>query len=133
MLALALKYGQEPYLLKNIASKENISEKYLSQIIMPLKAQGLVNSFRGAKGGYALSRSPSEITLAEIVEALEGKLKLINCPEDAGQPGHLSIAVLGNLWGRISDNAVNTLRKLTLKDLVKEYKDREKQEIIYNI
>ncbi|MBP7088138.1 MAG: Rrf2 family transcriptional regulator [Candidatus Omnitrophica bacterium] len=133
MLALALNYGKGPSLLGDIANKEGISEKYLSQIIIPLKAQGLVNSFRGAKGGYVLSRSPSEMTLREIVEALEGELKLVDFEKESSIHYRLSIAVTSSIWQKINGDIFSTLENTTLKDLVKEYKNKEKKEIIYNI
>ena len=74
MLALALNAGKEPLGLGCIAESEEISEKYLSQIIIPLRTAGLVTTVRGAHGGYNLSRAASEITLKEIVEAIEGKI-----------------------------------------------------------
>ena len=67
MLELGLNYGKEPLLLREIAASQEISEKYLSQIIIPLKAAGLVNSFRGARGGYILAKPPKQITLNDIV------------------------------------------------------------------
>jgi len=133
MLALALNYGKGPSLLRDIANKEKISEKYLSQIIIPLKAQGLVNSFRGAKGGYVLSRLPSEITLREIVETLEGGLKLVDFGKDSLIHDQLSILVTSSIWQKINDDIFNTLENKTLKELVKEYKSKDKKEIIYNI
>jgi Rrf2 family protein len=72
MYELALRYGGEPVLLKNVARRHRISEKYLSKLVIPLRGMGLITSFRGAHGGYALARAPRAITLREIVQALEG-------------------------------------------------------------
>jgi len=71
MLDLALHHGSGPILLKDIAKEEDISEKYLSLIVIPLKAAGLLTASRGAKGGYALAVDPSSITLKTIFECLE--------------------------------------------------------------
>src|SRR4030042_540461 len=79
MVALALNYGKDPVFLKDIAKGENISEKYLSLIIIPLRGVNLVNSVRGAHGGYNLSKEPSQITLKEIVDVLEGECSLVDC------------------------------------------------------
>ena len=78
MLALARSYGQGSVYLKDVAKGEEISEKYLSQIIIPLRSAGLVNSTRGAHGGYMLSKPPAEITLKQIVDPLEGDC-LVDC------------------------------------------------------
>ena len=79
MVALALNYGQGSALLKDIARREGISEKYLGQIIIPLKASGLVVSHRGAHGGYALARAPEGITVKDVVEAIEGAIAPVPC------------------------------------------------------
>ena len=72
MLELALHYGEGPVLLKDIAERQGISEKYLWQLINPLKTTGLVNSLRGAHGGYVLGKSPEAISLKAILQVLEG-------------------------------------------------------------
>ena len=79
MVALAFNYGKGPVFLKDIAKGENISEKYLSLIIIPLRRVGLVNSIRGAYGGYILAKDPSQITMKEIVDVLEGDCSLVDC------------------------------------------------------
>jgi len=78
MLALARNHGQGSVFLRDVAKAEEISEKYLSQIIIPLRGAGLVSSSRGVHGGYALARSPAEITLRQIVAPLEGDC-LVDC------------------------------------------------------
>ena len=74
MYELALRYGGQPVLLKDVARKHRISEKYLSKLVIPLRGLGLITSFRGAHGGYALARDPRAITMREIVQALEGSI-----------------------------------------------------------
>ena len=79
MTALACANGEKPILLKDIAASEEISEKYLSLIVIPLRAAGLIKSFRGARGGYNLAQDPSEISLRNIIAALEGEICLVHC------------------------------------------------------
>ena len=133
MLELALHYEQGPVFLKDIAKNEEISEKYLSQIIIPLKAYGLVNSFRGAKGGYVLSRPPSQITLKAIVEILEGGLDLLECVGNASVCGRVSKCVTRDIWSLLGQTISNTLGAITLQDLVRMYKEKEEKIIMYNI
>ena len=78
MAALACAYGNKPVFLKNIASSEEISEKYLSLIVISLRTAGLVKSRRGARGGYS-GKNPEEISLRNIIEALEGEIVLVEC------------------------------------------------------
>ena len=79
MLELASHFGEGPIELREIARKENISQKYLEQVIHPLRAAGLVKSVRGSKGGYALAKPPSEIYLNDLVDILEGPIHLVEC------------------------------------------------------
>ncbi len=84
MLALGSKEKKGPIFLKEIARSEDISEKYLSLIIMTLKSKGLVSTFRGAHGGYILGKPASEIRLIDIIEPLEGDLCLVDCVNKPG-------------------------------------------------
>src|SRR5512137_2031028 len=79
MVALAVNWGGGTSLLRDIARQEGISEKYLGQIIIPLKTAGMVTSHRGAHGGYSLGRPPRDITVKDVVEAIEGKIAPVPC------------------------------------------------------
>ncbi|MFH1519427.1 MAG: Rrf2 family transcriptional regulator [Candidatus Omnitrophota bacterium] len=133
MLDLALNYGQGALFLKDIAEREEISEKYLSQIIIPLRTAGLVNSFRGAQGGYALAKLPSQITVKDIVEILEGGLDLLESVKDPAIYNKVSICVTHELWNKVSKRIAETLAAMTLEDLVKEYQGKEGKTLLYNI
>ena len=82
MVELALVYRQRLLPLKEVAKNQDISDKYLEQIIAPLGKSGLVVSVRGAQGGYALSRDPSEITVRDVLRAVEGGMALVDCLGD---------------------------------------------------
>ena len=133
MVELGRRYGQGPVFLKKIARTEDISEKYLSQIIIPLKAAGLVNSFRGARGGYALAKEPGNINIREIVEVLEGDFTLVECVKNENDCLRSSVCVTRNLWNEVGKAIANTLAKSTLEDLVRQCKDRQDEVMMYNI
>jgi Rrf2 family protein len=134
MTVLALEYEKGPVFLKDIARKEKISEKYLSQIIIPLRANGLVNSFRGAHGGYVLSMPPSQITVKDIVEVLEGGLTLVDCIQDVDICNHTSRCVTREVWEKLSANIADTLGSISLQDLVERYSEKSgKRVVMYNI
>jgi len=133
MLDLALHYGEGPVFLKDIAKSEEISEKYLSQIIIPLKAIGLINSFRGAHGGYILARPPEKINLNEIVGILEGNFNLVDCIKKPQECSRVSICVTRNLWKILGETISLTLEKMSLGDLLIQCKNKHQQSIIYNI
>jgi len=133
MLELGLYYGQGPVYLKNIARAEDISEKYLSQIIIPLKNSDLVNSFRGAHGGYSLARAPKDITMKSIVEILEGGFDLVRNKNISLAKETASISVTNDLWEKVGNKIASTLGEFTLEDLIEQYKKKQGKEITYNI
>jgi Rrf2 family protein len=133
MLALGVNYGQRPVFLKEIAKAEEISEKYLSQIIMPLKAAGLVNSFRGAHGGYVLSRAPAQISLKDIVGVLEGDFNLVGCVGNPSECSRVSICVTRDLWSKLGRQISEMLKTVTLEDLVKRFKEKRQTSLMYAI
>lgn len=79
LLDLALHEGTEPRMLRDIAKSQGLSEKYLSRLIIELRQAGMVESVRGARGGYHLAKNPKEITLLEIIEVMEGPVGIVNC------------------------------------------------------
>ncbi len=120
MLALAENKQKKPVFLKDIASSEEISEKYLSQIIIPLKGKGLVTTFRGAHGGYLLSRPASEISLREIIEPLEGDLCLVDCVNNPGICDRADSCATRGVWNEMSSMLLKFLDTFTLEDLLKK-------------
>jgi Rrf2 family iron-sulfur cluster assembly transcriptional regulator len=82
MLDLAQRYGKRAIQLNEIARRQNISVKYLEQIIRPLKKANYINSFRGSRGGYMLNKPPEEITVGEIVALLEDSPSLTPCVDN---------------------------------------------------
>lgn len=120
MLALAENKQKKPVFLKDIANSEEISEKYLSQIIIPLKGKGLVTTFRGAHGGYLLSKPASEISLREIIEPLEGDLCLVDCVSNPGICDKADSCAAREVWDQMSSLLLDFLDTFTLEDLVKK-------------
>ena len=119
MVALAQNYGKDPVFLKDIAKGENISEKYLSLIIIPLRGVNLVNSVRGARGGYNLSKEPSLITLKEIVDVLEGDCSLVDCVKNPSSCERSPICATHDIWALIGGKIAETLRSINLDMLLK--------------
>lgn len=117
MLALARNYGKGNTFLKEIAREEGISEKYLSIIIIPLKGVGLVNSVRGASGGYTLAREPAQITLKDIMDVLEGDC-LVDCLRDPKSCSRVDICASHDIWAMLSSRISETLSGITLEQLV---------------
>jgi Rrf2 family protein len=120
MLNLALHYneGREAVVLRNISQEEDLSIRYLEQIIIPLKINKLVKSVRGAGGGYTLARHPSQITLCEIIEVLEGSCALVDCIEDPGSCERMTECATYEVWKEASDLLKNYFESKTLQNLV---------------
>jgi len=132
MLSLARSYGQGPLYLKDIARTEEISEKYLSLIIIPLRGVGLVNSTRGAHGGYALARPPEKITLKEIVDVLEGNC-LVDCIKDPSACSRVQICASRDIWTLLDGKISETLDSITLQQLVAMNREKAEKSISSNI
>jgi len=133
MLGLALHYGNGPRLLKDIAREQEISEKSLTQLGIPLKARGLINASRGAHGGYTLAREPSRVTLKEIVAVLEGDLTPVECARNTSACTRIASCVTREVWVRVGERIAETLNAVTLEDLVRKYRRKEKKVAMYNI
>ncbi len=120
MLNLARNYnnGRKAVILKHIAEEEEISIRYLEQIIIPLKIYKLVKSIRGAGGGYSLARNPSEITLCSILEALEGSCALVDCVEDKELCHRLPTCAAYEIWKEASEILKGYFEKVTLQDVL---------------
>jgi Rrf2 family transcriptional regulator, cysteine metabolism repressor len=125
MVELASHYGEGPIELKEIARKENISLKYLEQVINPLRASGLVKSIRGSKGGYSLAKPPSEICLYDVVETLEGPLNLLECLCDAKVCQKVPSCVTRDIWKEVSEAISKIFYSVTLEDMVNRKREKE--------
>ena len=125
MLELACRYGEGPIELKEIARKEDISIKYLEQVINPLRAAGLVKAIRGSKGGYALAKPPSAICLYDVVETLEGPLNLLECLRDPKACQKVPSCVTRDIWKEVSDAISKVFYSVTLEDMVNRKKEKE--------
>jgi Rrf2 family protein len=125
MLELASRYGEGPIELKEIAKRENISLKYLEQVIIPLRTAGLVKSVRGSKGGYALAKPPSEICLNDVVEILEGPVNLVECLRDPKVCQKSSSCVTRDIWKEVSDAIYGIFHSITLEEMVSRRKEKD--------
>jgi Rrf2 family protein len=123
MLELALNFNQGTVFLKDIAQKEEISEKYLSHLVISLKASGLISSSRGAHGGYRLAKPPSQITLMDIVQILEGNLSLVECVKNPSICSRVSKCATRDIWGKLDEKISDVLSSVTLEDLVSSQKE----------
>ncbi len=134
MLDLALNFGNEPVLSKDIARRQGISEKYLERILSVLKTAGLVKSIRGFKGGYYLSRKPHIITLKDIIFAVEGSISPVECLDDSKLCSRYQTCATYEIWSSLKKSIINILESTTLEDLIKIHQRKNKDKVLmYNI
>jgi len=125
MLELACHYGEGPIELREIAKREDISLKYLEQVIVPLRTAGLVKSARGSKGGYSLAKPPSEIYLKDLVETLDGPLNLIECLNDPKVCQKVPYCITRDIWQEVSEAIDGIFHSVTLEEMVRRKKEKE--------
>jgi Rrf2 family protein len=118
MLDLAAHHNQGPTPLREIAKRQDLSVKYLEQLIIPLKAAGYIRSVRGARGGYTLARKPDKISVGQIIKVLEGGLSLVDCVEDPRICEREKNCPTRDIWLRMSERLMEELASLTLRDVL---------------
>lgn len=126
MLDLAQHYNEGLTLVKDVARRQEISDRYLEHLFLSLKAAGLIKSARGAHGGFALARPPSEIRLVEVMQVCEGPLALVECVADAGLCPRSSQCATRDIWKEMQLSMESLLSSLTLQDLVERQRGKEK-------
>lgn len=119
MLDLATYNTGEPVSIKDIAKRQQISEKYLEQIIAVLNKAGFVRSVRGAQGGYVLKKDPKEYTVGMILRQTEGDLSPVSCIGDEGTPcERKETCVTVRIYEKINDAVNGVVDHITLSDLL---------------
>lgn len=131
MLDLAINHTGSYIPLKTVAQRQEISDKYLEQIIHQLSKAGFVQSARGAQGGYRLARAPKDYTIGEILRTVEGSLAPVSCL-DCGTPcDKIDSCITISLYKKIQDAIDGVVDNTTLEDMISEY--RAKHQVDYNI
>lgn len=122
MIDLARYSEEEPVSISSIAARQDISERYLEQLVGLMKKAGLVQSIRGATGGYVLARSECEISVGDILRALEGSLEPVKCAAFYSEEGCMASdgCVTKYVWQKINESINETVNRMMLDELVRE-------------
>lgn len=115
LIDLACRYGDGPVSARGVADRQSIPMKFLEQLLSALRKAGLVTAVRGAHGGFELSREPREISVLDVVEALEGPLAPTSC--DGAGCCRSGACAAGSVWGRATDALRGVFSGTTLADL----------------
>ena len=126
MVDLALNFadGSEVATVKDIATREHISVKYLENLLASLRSAGLVRSVRGAKGGHTLTRTPDQINLHEIYQVFEGTEGFVECTTSPELCERADGCVTQEVWAQMYDACVEILESTTLEDLSRRAREK---------
>lgn len=128
MYDLALNAEKGPQSIKAIAERGDMPDAYLEQLIAVLKREGLVTSTRGAQGGYMLARRANEITVGDVLRALEGGLSLVDCLDGEESCGKSCACPSRIVWMKLRDGMNAIVDGITLQDMVEDYRRMNAQE-----
>ena len=124
ILELAGNPGKGPLQIKTIAQRQDISVKYLEQLMAILKSAGFVRSIRGSKGGYVLAKAPNQIKLSDVFNCLEGPSVITaECVENESYCARAADCVARQLWLQVQEAIETILQSVTLQDLVDRTKN----------
>jgi len=131
MAELAKHNIKKPINLSEISIRQGISISFLEQIFLKLKNKDLVQSLRGPSGGYILNKSPEEIKLSNIIEAVDEKVKTLRCKKDSkkGCNGKSIKCITHDLWAELEHHIMYFFEKNTLKDIVSKTNNKLDSEI----
>lgn len=127
MVALAHHYGHGPMSIAAVAKESSVPYAYLEQLIVPLRKAGLVESKRGALGGYQLTRSPELVVVGEVYRVMEGPVAPMDCVSE--DPADQTCPLIDGcetrpVWLRVRDSIIDALDSMTLADLIRQPKAR---------
>ena len=130
LIDLALYSENETVSIQSIARRQNISDSYLEQLMRKLRSAGLIVSVRGAQGGYKLERPANEISMGDVLRALEGSLEAVTCGGEDNSCQGADLCVTKFVWERINSSIRDTVDSIKLSQLVEESRlMREKGQI----
>jgi Rrf2 family protein len=137
ILELATQPRQGPVQVRNIAKNQGLPVRFLEQVMNSLKKAGLVESIRGSQGGYLLNRSPKEITLGDVLKAIDGQMTEKRCISDRKRPRceDAGNCVVQDIWVEVKQSFIDILNSITLQDLCdrKRQKERQQKVLMFHI
>ncbi|MCM8804990.1 MAG: Rrf2 family transcriptional regulator [Candidatus Omnitrophica bacterium] len=133
LIDLGVSYKGKPIYVKDIAKRQNISERYLEHIMLALRKSGILRSIKGWKGGYEFLKNPSEIKVKDIVEILEGKILPVECIERKDICKRSGNCVAAEFWADLKKEIDDFLNRITLKELIEKQKKKIKKTVHYEI
>lgn len=125
LLELALHWGEEPVLLKDISQRQQIPLPYLEHLISPLAQAGIIKGTRGTRGGVSLLKPPREIILGEVIQLLEGSIAPVECVDNPETCPRSDLCVTHDIWDEVKEAISKVLESVTLQDLVERQRQKD--------
>lgn len=133
LLDVAVHEKQGPVALRDISRRQGISQKYLWQVINPLKVSGMLRATRGAHGGYVLAKSPTKITIRDIVDILEGPISVVGCVQTPSTCERSMSCTARDAWAEVEAKIKEAMDGITLQRLLEQQAKQAQAEAHYDI
>ena len=122
LMDLALHESEKPRLIRDIAKSQQISEKYISRLVIALRKAGMIRSVRGVNGGFHLAMKPEDITLLDVIEVMEGPVSIVDCVSAPKRCALSGDCAPREIWCKLNDEIRGLMRQTTLADILESYK-----------
>jgi len=126
VLDIALHYDKGPVTLNDISERQDVSRKYLGQIVNQLLAAGILESIRGPRGGYVMGRSPKKTKVGEIIRALDGPLAPVRCVDKSNLCDRTSTCATREVWEKLKESLESVVDNITIADLMTRQRELDK-------
>ena len=121
LMDLALHESEKPRLIRDIAKSQQISDKYISRLVIALRKAGMIRSVRGVNGGFHIAMKPEEITLLDVIEVMEGPLSIVDCVSAPKKCVHSKDCAPREVWCKLNEDIRALMRQTTLADILASY------------
>ncbi len=108
-------------MIRDIAKSQQISEKYISRLVISLRKAGMIRSVRGVNGGFHIAKKPEDITLLDVIEVMEGPLSIVDCVSAPKGCGHSANCAPREVWCKLNDDIRGLMGGTTLADILASY------------
>ena len=122
LIDLAIHDPEKPRMIRDIALSQQISEKYISRLVIDLRRAKLIRSVRGINGGFHLAKMPEKITLLDILETMEGPISVVDCVRSPEKCRRTSLCPARDIWQQLNDGIRSLTAKITLEDILNAYR-----------
>ena len=129
LMDLAIHQSEKPRLIRDIAKSQQISEKYISRLVIALRKAGMIRSVRGVNGGFHIAMKPEDITLLDVIEVMEGPLSIVDCVSAPKKCAQSANCAPREIWSKLNEDIRDLMRQTTLADILASY-DRQSQKNI---